>query len=44
MPRQSTWVDRQQRRHDSRFFRLLDGSFLFRLPYLVQRPWRCCCW
>ena len=31
MPRQSTWVDRQQRRHDSRFFRLLDGSFLFRL-------------
>lgn len=31
MPRQSTWVDRQQRRHDSRFFRLLDSSFLFRL-------------
>ena len=31
MTRQSTWVDRQQRRHDSRFFRLLDGSFLFRL-------------
>ena len=31
MPRQSTWVDRQQRRHDCRFFRLLDGSFLFRL-------------
>jgi hypothetical protein len=31
MPRKPTWVDRQQRRHDSRFFRLLDGSFLFRL-------------
>ncbi|MEB3170675.1 MAG: pentapeptide repeat-containing protein [Synechococcaceae cyanobacterium] len=31
MPRKITWVDRQQRRHDSRFFRLLDGSFLFRL-------------
>jgi uncharacterized protein YjbI with pentapeptide repeats len=31
MPRRPTWVDRQQRRHDSRFFRLLDHSFLFRL-------------
>jgi uncharacterized protein YjbI with pentapeptide repeats len=31
MPRKSTWVVRQQRRHDSRFFRLLDNSFLFRL-------------
>ena len=31
MPRKPTWVDRQQQRHDSPFFRLLDGSFLFRL-------------
>ena len=31
MPRKPTWVDRQQRRHDSRFFQLMDGSFLFRL-------------
>jgi len=31
MPGKSTWVERQQRRHDSRFFRLLDNFFLFRL-------------
>lgn len=31
MPGKSTWVERRQRRHDSRFFRLLDNSFLFRL-------------
>ena len=31
MPRRPTWVDRQQRRHDSPFFQLLDNSFLFRL-------------
>ena len=38
MPRQhswtqrpKTWAQRQQRRHDSRLFRLLDGSFAFRL-------------
>ncbi len=31
MPRQSSWVERHQRRHDSRFFRLLDHSFLFRV-------------
>ncbi|MFO7630700.1 MAG: pentapeptide repeat-containing protein [Prochlorococcaceae cyanobacterium] len=31
MPGKSTWIERQQRRHDSRFFQLLDNSFLFRL-------------
>lgn len=31
MPRSSTWVERHQRRHDSRFFRLLDNSFPFRV-------------
>ncbi len=31
MPRHATWAQRQERRHRSRFFRLLDGSFLFRL-------------
>ncbi|WP_158217023.1 pentapeptide repeat-containing protein [Synechococcus sp. 8F6] len=30
-PRPQNWAQRQQRRHDSRLFRLLDGSFAFRL-------------